>query len=136
MRKFLSADLGFSKEDRDTNVQRIGFVAKLLASHGVTVLVPVIAPYASSRAAVRELHTAAGTSYLEAHVATPLEVCVDRDVKGLYAAQAGGRLTSLTGVDDPYEAPIEPDVRIPAHEQTVVESAAVLFGLLVERGFA
>lgn len=135
MRAFLSAGLGFSKEDRDTNVRRIGFVAELLASHGVTVLVPVIAPYASSRAAVRERHAAAGTSYLEAYIITPLEVCADRDVKGLYAAQAEGRLTGLTGVDDPYEVPVEPDVRIPAHEQTVTESANLVIGLLVERGF-
>nr|WP_194892066.1 adenylyl-sulfate kinase [Catenulispora pinisilvae] len=98
--------------------------------------VPVIAPYATSRAAVRELHAAAGSPYLEAHIATPLEVCAGRDVKGLYAAQTAGRLTGLTGVDDPYEIPIEPDLRTPTHEQTVSESADALVGLLVERGFA
>lgn len=136
MRRFLSAGLGYSKEDRDTNVRRIGFVAELLASHGVTVLVPVIAPYTSSRAAVREHHAAAGTAYLEAYVATPVCVCADRDVKGLYSAQAEGRLSGLTGIDDPYEVPLEPDMCIPAHEQTVADSAAMLFGLLVERGFA
>lgn len=136
MRTSLSADLGFSKEDRDTNVRRIGFVAELLASHGVTVLVPVIAPYAASRDAVRDRHAAAGTTYLEVYVATPVAVCAARDVKGLYAAQAEGRITGLTGVDDPYEPPIDPDLRIPAHEQTPAESAAVLFELLVGRGLA
>ncbi|MCK1797121.1 adenylyl-sulfate kinase [Streptomyces sp. XM4193] len=134
IREFLSAGLGFSREDRHTNVQRIGFVAQLLASHGVTVLVPVIAPYAESREAVRERHRAAGTAYLEVHVATPVEVCSVRDVKGLYAKQAGGEITGLTGVDDPYEAPVDPDLRIAAHEQSVSESAAALESLLRERG--
>lgn len=134
IREFLSAGLGFSREDRHTNVQRIGFVARLLASHGVTVLVPVIAPYEKSRAAVRELHRAHGTGYLEVHVATPVEVCSVRDVKGLYARQAAGELTGLTGVDDPYEAPAAPDLRIAAHEQGVEESAGALYALLGGRG--
>ncbi|WP_062214182.1 adenylyl-sulfate kinase [Streptomyces sp. NBRC 109706] len=136
IRTFLSAGLGFSREDRHTNVRRIGFVAELLASHGVKVLVPVIAPYADSREAVRKHHQAAGTGYLEVHVATPVEVCSERDVKGLYARQASGELTGLTGVDDPYEAPADPDLRIAAHEQTVAESARALHALLTDRGLA
>ncbi|MCH6163232.1 adenylyl-sulfate kinase [Streptomyces marispadix] len=134
IRTFLSAGLGFSRADRDRNVQRIGFVAELLASHGVIVLVPVIAPYADSRAAVRERHQAAGTGYLEVHVATPVEVCSQRDVKGLYARQAAGEISGLTGVDDPYEAPAEPDLRIETHRQDVEESTAALNALLSERG--
>ncbi|SCK43504.1 adenylylsulfate kinase [Streptomyces sp. WMMB 714] len=134
IRTFLSAGLGFSREDRDLNVQRIGFVAELLASHGVIVLVPVIAPYADSREAVRKRHQAGGTGYLEVHVATPVEVCSERDVKGLYARQASGEISGLTGVDDPYEAPEEPDLRIEAHRQGVEESAAALRALLSERG--
>ncbi|WP_285544238.1 adenylyl-sulfate kinase, partial [Streptomyces lavendulae] len=94
----------FSREDRHTNVQRIGFVAELLAGNGVKALVPVIAPFADSREAVRERHAVAGTPYLEVHVATPVEVCSERDVKGLYAKQAAGEISGLTGVDDPYEA--------------------------------
>ncbi|WP_285544239.1 adenylyl-sulfate kinase, partial [Streptomyces lavendulae] len=94
----------FSREDRHTNVQRIGFVAELLAGNGVKALVPVIAPFADSREAVAKRHAAAGTSYLEVHVATPVEVCSERDVKGLYAKQAAGEISGLTGVDDPYEA--------------------------------
>ncbi|GHG46374.1 adenylyl-sulfate kinase [Streptomyces griseocarneus] len=134
IREFLSAGLGFSREDRHTNVRRIGFVAQLLAAHGVTVLVPVIAPYADSREAVRKHHRARGTGYVEVHVATPVEVCSVRDVKGLYARQAAGEISGLTGVDDPYEAPADPDLRIAAHEQGVGESAAALYGLLGERG--
>ncbi|GAA3377051.1 adenylyl-sulfate kinase [Streptomyces sannanensis] len=136
VREFLSAGLGFSREDRHTNVQRIGFVAELLASNGVKALVPVIAPYADSREAVRKRHDAAGTTYVEVHVATPVEVCSVRDVKGLYAKQASGEISGLTGVDDPYEAPETPDLRIESHRQTVQESAAALHALLTEKGLA
>ncbi|MCA6090639.1 adenylyl-sulfate kinase [Streptomyces sp. SCA3-4] len=134
IREFLSAGLGFSREDRDVNVRRIGFVAQLLASHGVTVLVPVIAPYADAREEVRKRHQAQGTGYAEVHVATPVDVCSARDVKGLYARQAAGELAGLTGVDDPYEVPADPDLRIAAHEQGVGESVAALYALLGEKG--
>ncbi|MFD7923084.1 adenylyl-sulfate kinase [Streptomyces sp. NPDC059740] len=136
IRTFLSAGLGFSREDRDTNVQRIGFVAELLASNGVLALVPVIAPYADSREAVRKRHQSEGTGYLEVHVATPVEVCSERDVKGLYAKQAAGEISGLTGVDDPYEVPDSPDLRIESHTQTVGESVQALHTLLNERGLA
>ncbi len=136
IREFISAGLGFSREDRHTNVQRIGFVAELLARNGVKVLVPVIAPYADSRDAVRKRHESNGTTYLEVHVATPVEVCSVRDVKGLYAKQAAGELTGLTGVDDPYEEPETPDLRIESQHQTVQESAASVHALLSERGLA
>nr|WP_240999861.1 adenylyl-sulfate kinase [Streptomyces sp. Tu 4128] len=136
IREFLSAGLGFDRADRHTNVQRIGFVAELLARNGVTALVPVIAPYAESRDAVRERHEANGTPYVEVHVATPVEVCSVRDVKGLYAKQAAGELTGLTGVDDPYEQPLKPDLRIESQHQTVQESAAAVHALLTERGLA
>jgi adenylylsulfate kinase len=136
IREFLSAGLGFGREDRHTNVQRIGFVAELLASNGVKVLVPVIAPYADSREAVRKRHATEGTAYLEVHVATPVEVCSVRDVKGLYAKQAAGRLSGLTGVDDPYEAPEAPDLRIETDGRSVQDSAAALHALLVEKELA
>ncbi|MGW7269902.1 adenylyl-sulfate kinase [Streptomyces sp. NPDC054864] len=134
IREFLSSGLGFSREDRHTNVQRIGFVAELLARNGVKVLVPVIAPFADSRDAVRKRHQTGGTPYLEVHVATPVEVCSVRDVKGLYAKQAAGEISGLTGVDDPYEAPESPDLRIESQDQTVQESAAAVRALLIERG--
>lgn len=136
VREFLSAGLGFSRADRDTNVRRIGYLAELLARNGVKALVPVIAPYADSREAVRGRHRAGGTAYLEVHVATPVEVCSVRDVKGLYAKQAAGEISGLTGVDDPYEEPESPDLRIASHTQTVQESAAALHALLTERGLA
>ncbi|WP_228473830.1 adenylyl-sulfate kinase [Streptomyces calidiresistens] len=136
IREFLSAGLGFSREDRDTNVRRIGFVAELLASNGVIALVPVIAPYAHSRKAVRARHDAEGTAYLEVHVATPVEVCSERDVKGLYARQAAGELSGLTGVDDPYEAPTDPELRIETDGRSVAESADAVHALLTERGLA
>ncbi|ELS57550.1 putative Adenylyl-sulfate kinase [Streptomyces viridochromogenes Tue57] len=136
IREFISAGLGFSREDRHTNVQRIGFVAELLARNGVLALVPVIAPYTDSRDAVRKRHQRSGTPYVEIHVATPVEVCSVRDVKGLYAKQAAGELTGLTGVDDPYEEPESPDLRIESQNQTVQESAASVYALLTERGLA
>ncbi|MDQ0773671.1 adenylylsulfate kinase [Streptomyces aurantiacus] len=136
IRTFLTAGLGFSREDRHTNVQRIGFLADLLARNGVKTLVPVIAPYADSREAVRKRHQASGAAYVEVHVATPVEVCSERDVKGLYAKQAAGEISGLTGVDDPYEEPTSPDLRIESHTQSVQESAAALHALLAERGLA
>ncbi|QBJ93014.1 adenylyl-sulfate kinase [Streptomyces seoulensis] len=136
IRSFLSAGLGFSRADRDTNVQRIGLVAETLARNGIVALVPVIAPYADSRERVRARHRRSDTAYLEVHVATPVEVCAERDVKGLYARQAAGELSGLTGVDDPYETPAAPDLRIESHTQTVPESAASLHTLLQERGLA
>ena len=136
IRHFLSRDLGFTRADRHTNVTRIGFLAQLLASHGVLVLAPVIAPYTASRAAVRDRHAAAGTAYLEVHVATPVEVCSVRDVKGLYARQAAGELTGLTGIDDPYEEPDAPELRIRTEGRSVADTAAELHAFLVERGLA
>jgi len=96
----------------------------------VLVLVPVIAPYATGRDAVRELHRSSGIDYVEIHVSTPLEVCVARDVKGLFARQARGELVGLTGVDDPYENPIKPELRLEAHLRSVDECAAAVSALL------
>ncbi|MFJ6081500.1 adenylyl-sulfate kinase [Streptomyces sp. NPDC092369] len=134
IRRFLSAGLGFSREDRNTNVQRIGLVSEVLARNGVLSLVPVIAPYTDSREAVRKRHQASSTPYIEVHVATPIEVCSKRDVKGLYARQAAGRLTGLTGIDDPYEPPFDPDLVLPTQGQTPEESADAVHALLAERG--
>ncbi|MBG0855500.1 adenylyl-sulfate kinase [Streptomyces spinoverrucosus] len=134
IRTFLSAGLGFTREDRDTNVQRIGLVAEVLARNGILVLVPVIAPYADSREAVRKRHEASGTPYLEVHVATPLQVCAVRDVKGLYAQARAGRLSGLTGIDDPYELPQSPDARVETQLQSVAESVDVVHTLMSERG--
>lgn len=134
VREFLSKGLGFTREDRDTNVLRIGWVAATLAKHGVLVLASVISPFAQTRSAVGDLHRERGAGFLEVHVATPVEVCSARDVKGLYAKQRSGELTGLTGVDAPYEAPTAAAAVVPTHEQTLDESVAQLHALLVAQG--
>jgi adenylylsulfate kinase len=124
----------FSRADRDAHVLRVGWLAHLLARNAVLVLVPVIAPYADVRAKVRAEHEEAGVPYLEIHVDTPVGVCAERDVKGLYAKQRAGLLTGLTGVDDPYDVPRRPDLRLSTQRRTVSESVDELVGLLVARG--
>jgi adenylylsulfate kinase len=134
VREFLTKGLGFSREDRDTNVLRIGWVAATLAKHGVLVLASVISPYAETRAGVRALHEERGATFVEGHVATPVEVCSERDVKGLYAKQRAGEMTGLTGVDAPYEAPTDAAAVIHTHEQTLDESVDQLHAVLKARG--
>ena len=134
LRTHLTADLGFSRADRDTNVARVGFVARLLARNGVLVLVPVIAPYAAARAAVRAEHASDDVPFAEVHVATPLDVCASRDVKGLYAKQRAGLVQGLTGVDDPYEIPASPELRLDTQGMTVDEAAAKVLAALAEKG--
>ncbi len=127
VRQGLTADLGLSPEDRRTNVSRIGFVADLLSRNGVVVLCPVIAPYRDARDAVRERH---GDRFIEVHIATPVELCAERDVKGLYALQREGKLSGLTGVDDPYEAPLNPEITLDTSGKTLEESVEVLWQAL------
>ena len=115
---------------------RIGWVAAKLAEHGVLVLAAVISPYADTRRAVRELHEARGAGFIEVHVATPVEVCEQRDVKGLYADQRAGRMRGLTGVDSPYEAPTAADLVVPTHQQTLDASVEQLLDALRGRGLA
>ena len=136
VRTYLSAGLGFSREDRETQVTRIGFVAELLARHGVTVLVPVIAPYADAREKVRAHHEQLGSALLQVHLSTPVEVCAERDVTGLYARAFRGEISSMTGVDDPYEIPVNPDLRIDTSTTGKDESVTALLDLLIERGLA
>ena len=128
VRTHLSKGLGFSKEDRDENIRRIGFVASLLARNGVTVLVAVVSPYRVARDTVRAMHD--GDGFLEVHVAAPVEVCSERDVKGLYRKQREGTMRGLTGVDDPYEAPTTPELRIWTHEETPHMSAERVLNLI------
>src|SRR5262249_8792759 len=110
VRENLSRGLGFSKEDRDTNVKRIGFVARLLARHGVIVLASAISPYRQSRDDVRESIEAGGFGFVEVFVRAPLSVLVERDVKGLYKKALAGEIKNFTGVSDPYEDPLSPEV--------------------------
>jgi adenylylsulfate kinase len=136
VRRGLTSDLGFSRADRDTNVRRIGFVAGLLARHGVKVLVPVIAPYRESRTAVRTQHDEHGTPFFEVHVATPVDTCAQRDVKGLYAKQRAGHISGLTGVDDPYEEPLSPELRLDTSDRSLADTVTAVHTALAERGLA
>ena len=127
LRTHLTRGLGFSREDREENVRRIGFVAHLLSRNGVVVVVSVISPYRAVRDELRELHQG---RFFEVHVATPVDVCAERDVKGLYARQRAGELTGLTGVDDPYEPPLRPEAVIRTERQTVEQSVETLWQAL------
>lgn len=134
VRQVLTADLGFSREDRITNVRRIGYVAEVLSRNGVVTLVPVIAPYAEARDSVAERHEKAGTPFVLIHVATSVELCAERDVKGLYAKQKAGLMSGLTGVDDPYEDPANPDLRLDTAGRTLDESVDAVWAVLAARG--
>lgn len=130
MRAELTRDLGFSRADREENVRRIGFVADVLSRNGVTAVCPVISPYRSSRDALRE--RLAGR-FVEVHVSTPVEVCSDRDVKGLYAKQRAGEVSHLTGVDDPYEPPLQPELEIPTQSVSVDQAVELIVAHLAAR---
>jgi adenylylsulfate kinase len=119
MRESLTKGLGFSKEDRFTNIDRIAYVADLLTRHGVIVIVPVISPYQEMREHARKKIG----RFVEVYVNAPLEVCEQRDVKGLYKKARAGEIKGFTGVDDPYEEPIDPDVVCYTAEETCDQSA-------------
>lgn len=131
VRQHLTKGLGFSKEDRDENIRRIGFVAHLLSRNGVIVLVSAISPYRHTRDAVREEIG----DFIEVYVNAPLEVCEERDVKGLYKKARAGEIKQFTGIDDPYEPPIQADVECKTAEETVDESAAKVLQALVAKGY-
>ncbi|MEH0845763.1 adenylyl-sulfate kinase [Micromonospora sp. CPCC 205711] len=135
VRRELSAGLGFSKADRDANVRRIAWVAAEIARHrGVGICCP-IAPYAQARAAAREMAAIAGAGFLLVHVATPLEVCERRDRKGLYARARAGLLTGMTGIDDPYEEPIDAELVIDTTDLSVDEAVQSVMHHLTETGW-
>jgi bifunctional enzyme CysN/CysC len=123
LRHGLNGDLGFSADDRAENVRRVAEVARLLADAGVVALVPVISPYREGRSHARRLHEAAGLPFVEVFVDAPLAVCEARDPKGLYAKARAGELTGFTGVDDPYEPPVAPELVIET-ATTGVDAAA------------
>ncbi|WP_333679015.1 bifunctional sulfate adenylyltransferase/adenylylsulfate kinase [Dyella sp.] len=122
VRRHLSKGLGFSREDRDANITRIGFVASEVVRHGGIVICAPIAPYANARAEARQLVEAHGR-FVEIHVSTPLEICEARDRKGLYAAARAGKIKGFTGIDDPYETPVTPELRIDTSQVSVSEAA-------------
>lgn len=136
VRTHLSRGLGFSREDRDENVRRVGFVAAEIVRHGGLVVCSLVSPYRSTRGEVRVMVDAAGGdgAFVEVFVDTPLDVVQARDVKGLYAATERGEVPQMTGVSDPYEAPDSPDIHLLTVDRTVAENAASVVGYLESRG--
>ena len=132
MREHLSKGLSFSKEDRDTNIRRIGYVASLLARNGVVAVTAAISPYQSVRDEVRGWID----NFVEIHVATSLEDCEARDVKGLYAKARAGDIPEFTGVSDPYEVPAHPELRIETAGKSPEESAAEVIAWLEGAGLS
>jgi adenylylsulfate kinase len=131
VRTHLSKGLGFSREDRDTNIKRIAFVCSLLTRNGVICISAAISPYSQAREWARETIG----NFVEVYVSCPLEVCRERDVKGLYKLVDEGKIKNFTGVDDPYEAPEYPDLVIETNKETVEESVERIFSKLAELGY-
>lgn len=136
VRTFLSRGLGFSREDRDANVQRIGYVGRLLAKHGVLALVAAISPYAATREELRRRSEAAGHRFVEVYVNAPLATVIGRDVKGLYRRALAGEIAQFTGVSDAYEPPAAPAVEVRTDLESPLESEAKILAALAELGLA
>ena len=130
IRENLSKGLGFSKEDRDTNIRRIAFVADLLSRNGVPVITAAISPYRELRDEAREMM---GDRFIEVFVKASVEVCAERDVKGLYEKAFKGEIKEFTGVSDPYEPPLNAELTLDTEHQSPEESAAAILALLEER---
>lgn len=124
VRHGLNADLGFSPDDRTENIRRVAHVAALVADAGMVAIVPVISPYRAGRDAARAVAEAADVPFLEVFVDTPIEECERRDPKGLYKLARAGEITGFTGIDDPYEAPLAPELRLVPSDGTPAELAA------------
>lgn len=134
VRHGLNANLGFSAEDREENIRRVGEVAKLFADAGVITISSFISPYQRDRDQVRTIHEESGVAFLEVFIDTPLEVCESRDPKGLYKKARAGEIKGFTGIDDPYEAPQRPEVHIQTDEQSIEDSANQLIEALRAHG--
>jgi bifunctional enzyme CysN/CysC len=135
VRHGLNGDLGFSAEDRAENVRRISHVAQLMADAGIVVLVPVISPYRAGRQWARDIHAAAGLPFVEVFVDAPIEACMERDVKGLYARAVAGEIPQFTGVSDPYEPPENPEIHLKTDEETQETSIASVLLYLDTNGW-
>jgi adenylyl-sulfate kinase len=133
VRTHLSKGLGFSKEDRDTNIERIGWVASRLTRHGAAVIAAAISPYEETRRKARELVEELGP-FVEVHVQASVEECARRDVKGLYEKAFAGEIKGFTGVDDPYEPPTDPEIVLDTEQHSPEESARLVVAALEERG--
>jgi adenylyl-sulfate kinase len=134
IRTHLSKGLGFSKEDRDTNIRRIGLVARLLARNGVFAISAAISPYRDVRNEVRARAARDGVPFVEVFVEAGIEVLAERDVKGLYRKALAGELAHFTGISDPYEPPLSPDVVVCSDRETVDESRERILAVLAARG--
>ena len=134
VRTNLSKGLGFSKEDRDTNIRRIGYVSRLLSRNGVGVITAAISPYRAIRDEVRRSIEADGALFIEVYVKCPIEVLAERDVKGLYKKALAGEIKEFTGVSDPYEEPLAPEVVVSTDQETVGESARKILVELAKHG--
>ena len=130
VRMGLNGDLGFSAEDRDENVRRVAEVGRLFADAGVVALIPLVSPYRAARDNARALHEAADVPFFEVFVDTPIELCEQRDVKGLYAKARAGEIKGFTGIDDPYEAPERPELRLVPEDGDADTMAAMVRTLL------
>ena len=133
VRTHLSKGLGFSKEDRDTNIERIGWVASRLTRHGAAVLVSAISPYEETRRHARQLVEQHG-EFVEVYVKASVDECARRDVKGLYEKAFRGEITEFTGVSDPYEEPMNPELVVDTEQYSAEESAALVVAKLEELG--
>lgn len=136
VRTNLSKGLGFSKEDRNTNIRRIGYVSRLLARNGVGVISAAISPYREVRDEVRIETEKDGAAFIEVFVKCPIDVLAERDVKGLYKQALAGEIKEFTGVSDPYEIPVNPDVIVETDRETVSESSRKIIRELERRGLA
>jgi len=136
IRHGLNKNLGFSAEDREENIRRIAEVAKLFADAGAIVMTSFISPYRKDRDNARALHKEAGLDFLEIHMSTPVEVCEQRDPKGLYKKARAGQIKQFTGVDDPYEAPLNAELLIDTGKMSPAEAASAVLDLLEKRGIA
>jgi adenylyl-sulfate kinase len=135
VRTHLTKGLGYSKEDRDANVRRIGWVARVLARNGVIAITAVISPYRSIRDEIRQQTlTESNTGFVEVFTYAPLEALVERDVKGLYKRALAGEIANFTGVSDPYEAPENPEVTAYTSEETIDASVTRILRYLAEQG--
>ena len=130
IRHGLNGDLGFSAVDRDENVRRVAEVGRLLADAGAVSLVPLVSPYRAARANARALHSAAQIPFFEVFVDTPLEACEQRDSKGLYARARAGEISGFTGIDDPYEPPLDPELRLVPADGDARAMAAMVIALI------
>ena len=130
----INKNLGFSEEDRAENIRRIGEIGKLFVDTGVIALSSFVSPYRGDRDAVRALHDEAGMDFIEVFVDVPLEVAESRDPKGLYKKARAGEIKNFTGIDDPYEAPLNPEIVLNSHEMSLEEEVEVLLAALEERG--